>query len=61
MENPMKSVPAPKFPKVEDEPFTQEDINHMLKVCTYSREAETLIRRKFAMRRPTPIGTSPSF
>ena len=25
----------------------------MLKVCTYSREAETFIRRKFAMRRPT--------
>ena len=53
MENPMKSVPAPKFQKVEVEPFTQEEITRMLKVCTYSREAETFIRRKFAMRRPT--------
>lgn len=25
----------------------------MLRVCTCSREAETFIRRKFAMRRPT--------
>ena len=42
MENPMKSVPAPKFQKVEVEPFTQEEISRMLKVCMYSREAETM-------------------
>jgi site-specific recombinase XerD len=53
MQNPMKSVPAPKFQKVEVEPFTQEEITSMPRVCTYSREAETCIRRKFAMRRPT--------
>jgi integrase/recombinase XerD len=45
MENPMKSVPAPKFKAPE--------IERMLKACTYSREAETFIRKKFAIRRPT--------
>jgi integrase/recombinase XerD len=52
-ENPMKSVPVPRFQKVDVEPFTQEEIERMLKVCTYSREADTFMRRKFAMRRPT--------
>ena len=49
----MKSVLAPKFQKVEVEPFTQDETTRMLKVCTYWREAETFIQRKFAMRRPT--------
>lgn len=49
----MKSVPIPRFQKVDVEPFTQEEIESMLKACTYSREAETFMRRKFAMRRPT--------
>ena len=49
----MKSVPVPCFQKVDVEPFTQGEIERMLKVCTYSREADTLMRRKFAMRRPT--------
>ena len=49
----MKSVPIPRFQKVDVEPFTQEEIERMLKSCTYSREAETFMRRKFAMRRPT--------
>jgi integrase/recombinase XerD len=53
MENPMKSVPAPKLQKVEVEPFTQEEITRVLKACNYSREAETFIRHKFAMRRQT--------
>jgi integrase/recombinase XerD len=53
MESPMKGVPIPKFKAPEIEPFTQEEIERMLKACTYSREAETFIRRKFAMRRPT--------
>jgi integrase len=52
-ENPMKRVSGPRFQKVDVEPFTQEEIERMLKVCTYSREAETLMRRKFAMRQPT--------
>lgn len=53
MNNPMKSVPAPKFKVPDVEPYTQDEIGRMLKACTYSREAETFIRKKFAMRRPT--------
>ena len=53
IESPMKSVPIPRFPNVDVEPCTQEEIERMLKVCTYSREVETFMRRKFAMRRPT--------
>jgi integrase len=53
MKNLMKSVPAPKFKAPDIEPFTQDEIERMLKACTFSREAETFIRRKFAMRRPT--------
>jgi integrase/recombinase XerD len=53
MDNPMKSVPVPKFKAPEIEPLTQDEIERMLKACTYSREAETFIRKKFAMRRPT--------
>lgn len=53
MNNPMKSVPAPKFKVPDVEPYTQDEIERMLKACTYSREAETFIRKKFAMRRPT--------
>jgi site-specific recombinase XerD len=40
---------------VDVEPFSQEEIERMLKVCTSSRAAETFMRRKFAMRRPTAI------
>jgi integrase len=57
LENPMKRVPGPRFQKVDVEPFTQEEIEHMLKVCTYSRETDTFTHRKFAMRRRRPIGT----
>jgi len=39
--NPMKQVPAPRFQKVEIEPFTREEVARMLKACTYSREADT--------------------
>ena len=53
MESPMKRVPVPKFKAPEIEPFTQEEIERMLKACTYSREADTFIRKKFTMRRPT--------
>jgi integrase/recombinase XerD len=52
MENPM-SIPVPRFQKVDVEPFTHEEIERMLKACTYSGEAERFMRRKFARRRPT--------
>jgi len=53
LDNPMKNVPAPRFQKVVVEPFTREEIARMLKACIYSREADTLARRRFVMRRPT--------
>jgi integrase/recombinase XerD len=53
MKNPMKEVPPPRFKKTPVEPFTQEDVEHMLKACIYTREADTNMRHKFVMRRPT--------
>jgi integrase/recombinase XerD len=49
----MKNVPAPKYKMPDVEPFIQEEIECMLKACTYSREANTFIRKKYAMLRPT--------
>jgi integrase/recombinase XerD len=53
LDNPMKHVPGPRFQKVDVEPFTREEISRMLKACMYSREADTLARRQFVMRRAT--------
>ena len=53
IESPLENIPAPKFPKTVTEPYTQEEIERMIKACTYSREAETVRRRRFVMRRPT--------
>ena len=52
IENPVENIPAPKFPKTVTEPYTQEEIARMIKACTYSREAETIRRKRFVMRRP---------
>ena len=41
IESPMKNVPAPRFQKVEIEPFTREEVSRMLKACVYSKEADT--------------------
>ena len=53
MENPMKTIPAPRFQTVEVEPFTREGIVRMLRACIYSREEDTQYRKQFVMRRPT--------
>jgi len=53
MENPMKTIPAPRFQAVEVEPFTREEIIRMLRACIYSREEHPQYRRQFVMRRPT--------
>jgi integrase/recombinase XerD len=53
MENPMKEIPAPRFQNAPIEPFTQDDVQRMLKACVYSREADPVNRRRFVMRRPT--------
>ena len=51
--NPMKSVPAPRFERAPVDPFSKGDVEALLKACTFSREADTTDRRRFAMRRPT--------
>jgi len=48
IESPMKNVPAPRFQKVEIEPFTREEVARMVKACVYSRVADTTYRRQFA-------------
>jgi integrase/recombinase XerD len=53
IESPMQNVPAPRFQKVEIEPFAREEVSRMLKACTYSKQADTTYRRQFVMRRPT--------
>jgi integrase/recombinase XerD len=49
----MKSVPAPSFEEAPVEPFTQDEVERLLKACDYCAEARTGERRKFIMRRPT--------
>jgi len=51
--DPMTDVPAPKFKLAPVEPFSKEEVEKMIKACSYSREAQTVDRRKFAMKRPT--------
>ncbi len=53
MANPMKDVPPPKVKKTPIEPFTQDEVERMLKACLYTREADTNMRHKYVMRRPT--------
>ena len=47
MENPMKSVPVPRFQKVEIEPFAQEEVSRMLKARPYSRDVDKAIAFTF--------------
>ena len=49
--NVMKSVPAPKFEIPPVEPFKKEEVEAILKVCDFCREAKTDQRHKFSMRR----------
>ena len=52
-ENPMKEIPAPRFKNPPVKPFTQDEVQRMIKACTYSRESKSVNRRSFVMRRPT--------
>jgi integrase/recombinase XerD len=45
-------VPPPKIKKTPIEPFTRDEVERMLKVCLYTREADTNMRHKWVMRRP---------
>lgn len=48
----MKDVPAPCAKKTPIELLTQEEVQHMLKFCVYSREVHPGNRRSFIMRLP---------
>jgi integrase/recombinase XerD len=48
----MKDVSAPRAKEIPIEPFTQEEVQRMLKACIYSREAHPRNRRSFIMRLP---------
>jgi len=51
--NPMQGIPAPKFQKKPMEIFTKEEVERLLKACTYTKEADTFIRRSYTYQRPT--------
>jgi integrase/recombinase XerD len=53
MPNPMKAIAAPHFEKAPVEPFSKDDVDALLKACEFSREANTIERRRFRMRRVT--------
>ncbi len=52
MPNPMKDVPSPKFKNTPVEPFSQEEVQAMLKVCLYSREYKPSNRKNFVTKLP---------
>lgn len=53
VDNPVKEIPAPRFQRNPVNPFTQEELQRMLKACLYAREAAPSNRRRFVMRRHT--------
>ncbi len=53
LSTPMKDVPPPRFKRAPVEAYTQDEVERMLKSCTYSKEAKTQTRHKFVMRRST--------
>jgi integrase/recombinase XerD len=48
--NPMKEVPPPKFKKTDVDPYTQDEVERMLKACVYSKETRLHDRHKFVRR-----------
>ncbi len=48
--NIMKDVPTPRTKKVPIQPFSQDEVQRMLKACSYSREAHPDNRKSFVMR-----------
>jgi integrase len=43
--SPMAKIPAPKFARAQIEPFSQVDVEALLKACDHKREAQTHARR----------------
>jgi len=50
--NIMKDVPSPRTKQIPIIPFSQDEVQRMLKACTYSREAHPGNRKSFVMRLP---------
>jgi integrase/recombinase XerD len=48
----MKDVPPPKYKKTEVVPYTQDEVERMLKACAYSKEVKPHDRHRFVMRLP---------
>jgi integrase/recombinase XerD len=53
VENPMDEIPVPRFQRAPVEPYSQEEVERMLKACLYAREAAPSNRHRFVMRRHT--------
>ncbi len=51
--NPMTDIPGPRFKSAPVDPFTREEIEAMLKSCTYARETRPQNRHSFTTRRPS--------
>ena len=51
--NPAKEITPPKFPEHVTQTLTKEDIEKLIKACLFSRQAQTVDRRAFVMRRPS--------
>ncbi len=51
--NPMQGIPAPKFQKTPMEVFTKEEVEKLVKACSQTREADTLLRQSYSYKRPT--------
>ena len=53
IENPVKSIPSPKYPQHVIQTFSKEEIEKLIKFCLYTRESQPYNRRSFVMRRPS--------
>lgn len=54
-DNPMKTIPSPDYAVAEVEPFTQAELEALLKAVDYCEPAETHGRQSFTMRRRTAL------
>lgn len=55
LDNPLKPIPAPKFQIAEVSPFTQPEVEALLKAVEYTRDVRFRDGRHFAARRPTAM------
>lgn len=53
MDNPVKSIPSPKYPQHVIQTFSKEEIEKLIKSCLYSKGAQPNNRKSFVMRRPS--------